>query len=911
MKTRLLFFFLLLSLTSWAQDAGDGTGRIDIHGFSPNSLIGSDSSVGLIKTIGGLRAQPVPSASKAIWLRDGTRFLLPSTGAEDSVFTLKDGAGTTFRSVLTAGQVPFEWFMQAFGNGNNATYAFQRAMKMMPSGFTLTFSDSAAYVIDSMIVRTKPIKIRVLNNKISFTQNTPYCSMFYFNSDSCNWDGGIFYQSGFGDEIDFPRGYGSAIIFQDVQSGCFVTNTKIYNCGDYLHGGTLSPRNATFGTTGKLTSSAGIYATRSGGVKVQDNYIAYSITGFNSDGYQNKNVGTPGHQVIGTNDIDHNVFEDDWQCVVFDGLDSAGLLDAFPGWIHRNTFKKTAAFTATSTGGTIGVKLFTNNSNNGTVVEDNYFSGRWSAAAVAQTGSYNTSFTNNRFDSCYDCVIVQNAGKVARNIDISFNKFNASAHSDMTLSGVYNSQIYNNRSLNGRGNGIVLTGYCVGIDMAHNNIVKMAGHAYQFETGYSFNVDGGYLIDVAGLSGILATDTAVISINPAGASGGVLYDVNIRNVAFDEQFTDGTNPTLVSKTAIRAHGQWANSNTVVGPGKWERNFLGRTRILDDAGERSYGARQRSNNYGGVYDTAVANINDTRYDESNFMRLSVSSTGSGTIKMNGTTPQLILPDSTTVQKILFATGGLRTNATIENGNLGSITSTGVGSSTDSRFTGFGQSSIIYGNVFNGTTGATMTGTAGGARSIFGSPTYTLNGSGNNVGNTLMKAPTLVSGTGTAAMGYTLALQGLSALGTRNTGLWLYNSGMTADGSFPYDQSTRVLGLRAVDSAVVQMDNLNNLPRQQVTAGTATTPARANILLTFNPASALASHTLTMPASPTDQQIVEVEAGGTITTGTVITSFSVAANSGQRLIQAATPTTLSAGEYLAWVYNSSLAAWFRRH
>jgi hypothetical protein len=806
MKRILFFLFLLSSFVSRAQDAGDGTGRYDILGSNPALLTQADSTLSLIKTIGGLRSQAV--GSKTIWLRDGKRFLLPSSGAEDSVFTFKDASGATFRSVLPNGTVPFEWFMQAFGSGNNATYALQRAMKMMPRGFTLTFSDSAAYTIDSMIVRSQPIRIRVLNNKISFTQNTPYCSMFYFNSDSCTWDGGIFYQTGQGDEIDFPRGYGSAVVFQDVQSGCEVTHAKIYYCGDYLHGGTLSPRNAAFGTTGKLTSSAGIYATRSGGVKVQDNYVAYSITGFNSDGYQNKNVGTPGHKVVGTNDIDHNVFEDDWQCVVFDGLDSAGLLDAFPGWIHRNTFIKSAAFTATSTGGTIGVKIFTNNSNNGTIVEDNYFSGRWSAAAVAQTGSYNTSFTNNRFDSCYDCLIVQNAGKVARNIDISTNKFNASAHSDMTLSGVYNSQIYNNRSLNGRGNGIVLTGYCVGIDMAHNNIIKMAGHAYQFESGYSFNVDGGYLIDVAGLSGIIALDTAVISINPANATG-VLYDVNIRNVTFDEQATDGTSPTLISKVAIRAHNQWANSNTFVGPGKWERNYFGRTRVYDDAGERSYGARQRGNNYGGVYDTAVANISDVRYDENNFMRFSVSNTGTGTIKMFGTAPMLTLPDSTTVQKILFATGGVRTNAVIENGNFGSSGSTGVTTTTDSRFTLFGQGSTIVANFFNGTTGATMTGTASAARSDFGSPTYTLNGTGNNVGNVAIKAPTLVAGTGTAAMGYGLAIQGVSTLGTRNTGLWLYSSGMIADGSFPFSATPgNDLAISNTDSSVVQKASMNS-------------------------------------------------------------------------------------------------------
>jgi hypothetical protein len=809
---------LVVSAEAFAQDEGTGNGAKNgqIPGVDYRGVIGSDSTVSIIKTIPGFRGVTIPGTNKVVWFStpQANGFIIPNTGSsmpDDSVFNFRDASNNPFKRVLTNGTVPFELFVQAFATGNDVTYSLQKAMAMVPSGYTLTIADSASYTMSAMITRTASIHVKVLNSRTSFTQTTAYCSMFLFNGDSTTWDGGTFYQTGYGDEIDFPRGYASAIIFQDVQAGCAVTNTKIYNCGDYLHGGTLSPRNSAFGTTGKLTSSAGIYATRSGGVLVRDNYIAYSITGFNSDGYQNKNVGTPGHKIVGTNDIDHNVFEDDWQCVVFDGLDSAGLLDAFPGWIHRNVFKKTAAFTATATGGTIGVKIFTNNSNNGTIVEDNYFSGRWSASAVAQTGSYNTSFTNNRFDSCYDCLIVQNAGKVARNVDVSFNKFNASAHSDVTFSGVYNSQIYNNRSLNGRGNGIVLTGYCVGIDMAHNNIIKMQGHAYQFETGYSFNVDGGYLIDVAGNSGIVAIDTAVISINPAGASGGVLYDVNIRNVTFDEQFTDGVNPTLVSKTAIRAHGQWANSNTQVGPGRWERNYYGRTRVLDDAGERTYGARIRNNNYGGVYDTSRANVIEQAYDEADFMRFTTSSTGTGTLKMNGSAPMLTLPDSTTVQKILFATGGLRTNAVIENGNFGSITSTGVGTTTDSRFTLFGQSSTIFGNVLNGTTGATMTGTASGARTIVGSPTYTLNGSNNNVGSMAIKAPTLVAGTGTAAIGFTLALQGLSTGATRNAGLYLYNSNIIADNSFPFSASTgNDLAISsASDSGVVQKPSMNSL------------------------------------------------------------------------------------------------------
>jgi hypothetical protein len=793
MKKLVFILFLFSGFIAKSQDEGNGNGAKNgvIPGVDFLKQVSSDSTVTLIKTIPGFRGISIPGANKVVWFStpQANGFIIPDPGSslpDDSVFHYRDGGNNPFRRVLSNGTVPFEIFVQAFASGNDITYALQKAMQLVPYGYRLTFTDSAAYTTSAMSSRSIPIQLDFLNNKISITQVTPYTSMLYFNSDSCTVTGGNFYQTGQGDENDFPRGYGSAIIFQDVQKGCFVRKASIYNCGDYLNAGQSSPRSATgqpYAGSGKLTSSAGVYITRSGGVQVQDCYIKYSITGVNSDGYQNKNVGTPGYKQVSKNDIDHNEIVDCWQGIVFDGLDSAGLLDAFPGWIHRNYIRKTPAFTATNTPGTIGVKIFTNNSNNGTIVEDNWFSGRFSAAAVAQTGSYQTSFTNNRFDSCYDCIVVQNAGKVPRNIDISLNKFNASAHSDITMIGAYESQIYQNKSINGRGNGIVLTGYCVGIDMAHNNFTKMAGHAYQFESGYSFTVDGGYLIDVAGLSGIIATDTAVISINPAGTTG-VLYDVNIFRVHFDHQFTDGVNPTLVSKTAIRAHGQWANSNSAVGSGRWDGNFYGRTRVLDDLGERSYGARKRNDNFGGIYDTARANIGEVLYDENNFLRQSVNNTGTATYKANGTAPQNVFPDSTTIQKILFATGGVRTNATLENGNLGSSGSTGVTTTTDSRFTLFGQSSTIVANTFNGSTGATMTGTASAARSDFGSPTYTLNGSNNNVGNAAFKAPTLVAGTGTAAMGYTLALQGLSTLGTRNSGLWLYNSNIVGDNSFAY-------------------------------------------------------------------------------------------------------------------------------
>lgn len=102
--------------------------------------------------------------------------------------------------------------------------------------------------------------------------------------------------------------------------------------------------------------------------------------------------------------------------------------------------------------------------------------------------------------------------------------------------------------------------------------------------------------------------------------------------------------------------------------------------------------------------------------------------------------------------------------------------------------------------------------------------------------------------------------------------------------------------------------STLTRQSVTTAGSVTGTTGNLLVTIN-LSVANSIAFTMPASPTDQQVVCFEAGGTITTGNVVTVLTVTANSGQSLIQAQAPTTMNAGEYIQYRYNTSLTAWFR--
>lgn len=100
----------------------------------------------------------------------------------------------------------------------------------------------------------------------------------------------------------------------------------------------------------------------------------------------------------------------------------------------------------------------------------------------------------------------------------------------------------------------------------------------------------------------------------------------------------------------------------------------------------------------------------------------------------------------------------------------------------------------------------------------------------------------------------------------------------------------------------------LARVSITSGSSSTGA-VNTLYTFNPASTLASYTFTLPASPTDQQVVEFESGGTLTSGTIITTLSVVPNSGQGIIQSSTPVTLTIGEGWGYRWNSTVSKWYR--
>lgn len=117
-------------------------------------------------------------------------------------------------------------------------------------------------------------------------------------------------------------------------------------------------------------------------------------------------------------------------------------------------------------------------------------------------------------------------------------------------------------------------------------------------------------------------------------------------------------------------------------------------------------------------------------------------------------------------------------------------------------------------------------------------------------------------------------------------------------------------QTVDAGVVSGGG-GGVTEQVYTSGTTVTVSSqtSDIWLILNPSSITASLTVTMPATPYDGEKIEMSAGGTITSGVVITSLTIAANTGQTLLQSTIPTQIRAGESVSYRYKSSNTTWYR--
>ena len=95
------------------------------------------------------------------------------------------------------------------------------------------------------------------------------------------------------------------------------------------------------------------------------------------------------------------------------------------------------------------------------------------------------------------------------------------------------------------------------------------------------------------------------------------------------------------------------------------------------------------------------------------------------------------------------------------------------------------------------------------------------------------------------------------------------------------------------------------RQVYTSGSSVTATDSTTWLIINPSSLVAALTITMASSPTDGQDLIISFGGTMTTGTVVTSLTISGG----VIQATSPGEIEAGEAIKYRYNSNNSKWYR--
>ncbi len=100
-------------------------------------------------------------------------------------------------------------------------------------------------------------------------------------------------------------------------------------------------------------------------------------------------------------------------------------------------------------------------------------------------------------------------------------------------------------------------------------------------------------------------------------------------------------------------------------------------------------------------------------------------------------------------------------------------------------------------------------------------------------------------------------------------------------------------------------------QNHTSGTTVTVTNGVNILYVNPASTLATLTITLPATPHAGNYIEIYFGGTMTSGDVVTSITISGNTGQTVLQASTPSIVEAGEHISYRWNSSLSKWYRKN
>lgn len=100
-------------------------------------------------------------------------------------------------------------------------------------------------------------------------------------------------------------------------------------------------------------------------------------------------------------------------------------------------------------------------------------------------------------------------------------------------------------------------------------------------------------------------------------------------------------------------------------------------------------------------------------------------------------------------------------------------------------------------------------------------------------------------------------------------------------------------------------------QTYTSGASVTVNNGVNILVVNPATLQSALTVTLPAIPSTKNQIEIYFGGTIAAGSnVVTTVTIAANTGQSLFESLVPTTMGSGEYLSYKWIPSLNRWYAK-
>ena len=102
---------------------------------------------------------------------------------------------------------------------------------------------------------------------------------------------------------------------------------------------------------------------------------------------------------------------------------------------------------------------------------------------------------------------------------------------------------------------------------------------------------------------------------------------------------------------------------------------------------------------------------------------------------------------------------------------------------------------------------------------------------------------------------------------------------------------------------------SLTVQRVTSGTSGTVTGGNYIYVIDPSSTITTYATTLPASPSDGQVVVMVFGGTLTSGTIVTNLTVLPNGSQHLIDNTPPGSATADNSLKYYYVNANTTWYR--